>query len=68
MSEEWNDGYYLEGMDRIHVATCGIEDHILEHPSVIKAGGSEKIALAIRLLSEVYQEIGKIEHENIIIP
>jgi len=29
---EINDGHYLELMDRLHVATSTIEDHIFNHP------------------------------------
>ena len=27
-----NKGHYLELMDRIHIAACMIDDHILNHP------------------------------------
>ena len=29
---EINDGHYLELMDRLHVVTSTIEDHIFNHP------------------------------------
>jgi hypothetical protein len=31
---ELNDGHYLEAMDRMHVAICMIDEHILCHPLV----------------------------------
>ena len=31
-NEEINDGHYLELMDRIHILSCTLDDHILNHP------------------------------------
>jgi hypothetical protein len=31
-NEVVNIGHYLELMDRIHIASCNLDDHILNHP------------------------------------
>ncbi len=32
MDIEINDGHYLELMDRLHIVSCTIDEHILNHP------------------------------------
>ena len=32
MKNKINDGHYLELMDRLHVQTCMIDDHLVSHP------------------------------------
>lgn len=67
-THEINDGHYFELMDRIHVITCNINDHVLEHPLTEKLDNVKKlIDEAIDKLSEAYQLIGQTlpdkEHE-----
>ena len=47
-----NEGHFLELMDRIHISSMMIQDHILDHPLV---EGNPN--------SEVYKELNKVmEH------
>lgn len=56
---EINDGHYLELMDRIHVVSCTIDDHILNHPlTEVNKDIQSKIDEALGLLIEAYQMVG----------
>ena len=56
---EINDGHYLELMDRIHVVSCTIDDHILNHPlTEVNKDIQSKIDEALELLMEAYQIVG----------
>jgi hypothetical protein len=56
-----NDGHYLELMDRLHVASCTIDDHILNHPLCEENKDIQnKIDEALSLLMEAYQMVGNI--------
>ena len=54
-----NDGHYLELMDRLHVVSCMIDDHILNHPLCeINKDVQSKIDDSLSLLMEAYQMVG----------
>jgi hypothetical protein len=56
---EINDGHYLELMDRLHVVSCTIDDHILNHPLCENNKHIQnKIDEALALLMEAYQMVG----------
>jgi len=56
---EINDGHYLELMDRIHVVSCTIDEHILNHPLCeINKDIQNKIDEALELMMEAYQMVG----------
>ena len=56
-----NDGHYLELMDRLHVVSCTIDDHILNHPLCeTNKDIQNKIDEALSLLMEAYQMTGNI--------
>jgi hypothetical protein len=58
---EINDGHYLELMDRLHVVSCTIDDHILNHPLCeTNKDIQNKIDDALSLLMEAYQMTGNI--------
>ena len=58
-SNEINDGYYLELMDRLHIVSCTIDDHILNHPlSEEHKDIQNKIEEALSLLMDAYQMVG----------
>jgi hypothetical protein len=58
---EINDGHYLELMDRLHVVSCTIDDHILSHPLCeTNKDIQNKIDEALSLLMEAYQMTGNI--------
>lgn len=62
-----NKGHYLELMDRIHIAACMIDDHILNHPlSENEPDIQTKLDTALELLLEAYQLVGEKEdsYEN----
>ena len=54
-----NDGHYLELMDRIHVLSFSINEHILNHP-LCKANKDIKIKInkALKLMMDAYQIVG----------
>lgn len=60
-----NDGHYLEAMDRLHVITCMMEDHLMSHP-VIKSNKDLKklVNFSIINLMEVYQRVGELDYKN----
>jgi hypothetical protein len=56
---EINDGHYLELMDRLHVVSCTIDEHILTHPlTEVNKDIQIKIDEALSLLMEAYQMVG----------
>ena len=60
-----NKGHYLELMDRIHVAACMIDEHILNHPlAENEPDVQNKLDMALFLLLEAYQLVGNKEFEN----
>ena len=60
-----NEGHYLELMDRLHVSTCNLEDHLLSHPLTKKEKEIEKlIKFSIINLSRAYQIVGSKMYEN----
>jgi 4-diphosphocytidyl-2C-methyl-D-erythritol kinase len=60
-----NDGHYLELMDRLHVQTCVIEDHLVNHPLTKKIKKVKKLVYRAGLaLSEAYQIVGQKSFEN----
>jgi len=63
MSEEWNDGYIIEGLDRLHIITCNLDEHIKDHPAVVKAEQRKNIKKAIKLLMKAYQAVGNLDNE-----
>ena len=59
-----NAGHYLELMDRIHIAACMIDDHILNHPlSENEKDIQNKLDMALELLLEAYQMVGNKEQD-----
>jgi hypothetical protein len=57
-----NKGHYLELMDRIHIAACMIDDHILNHPlSENEPEIQNRLDGALSLLLEAYQIVGNKE-------
>ena len=60
-----NDGHYLELMDRIHVQSCMIEDHLINHPLTKKIKKVKKLIDKAGLaLAEAYQIVGHKSYEN----
>lgn len=57
--DEINDGHYLELMDRLHVVSCMVNDHLLNHPlTKYYPEIQSKIETALDFLSEAYQDVG----------
>ena len=54
-----NSGHYHEMVDRLHVITCMIDTHLLQHPvAKLDKDISKKIEEALDLLHEAYQQAG----------
>ena len=58
---EWNDGYFLEGMDRIETIRTMIEQILFKHPAIIVTNNQEAIDSIQMLLGEIYHDIGFLE-------
>jgi len=59
MKNKINDGHYLELMDRLHVQTCMIDEHLVSHPLTKKIKKAKKlIDDAVMSLAEAYQIVG----------
>jgi hypothetical protein len=59
MKNKINDGHYLELMDRLHVQTCMIEDHLAGHPLTKKIKKVKKLIDSAGMsLAEAYQIVG----------
>lgn len=57
-----NSGHYLELMDRIHVISCTLDDHLLNHPLTEELPEVQKqLSIALDSLMEAYQIVG---HES----
>jgi hypothetical protein len=60
-----NEGHYLELMDRLHVISCTIDDHILGHALVERSPKTEElVSRALSLLAAAYHSVGQ-EHERL---
>jgi len=58
--------YYHEMTDRLHVVSCIVNDHLIQHPvNKLDKEVSQPIEKALELLYEAYQISGKklFEHE-----
>lgn len=63
-TNEWNDGYILEGMDRCHTIMLLLDQLLDSHPSVIKAGQEIQLEVVSEVVMEIYQAIGRLEEEQ----
>lgn len=63
-TQQFNEGYIVEGLDRCHTIMVMIEELLSEHPSVDKAKVEYKIARASSLIGEAYQAIGQLSVED----
>ena len=65
LKNEINEGHYLELMDRIHVLSCTLDEHILNHPLAENEPDIQnKLDSALELLLEAYQLVGSKEFKN----
>ena len=54
-----NEGHYLEFIDRLHVVSCMIDEHLLGHPlTTVEKKAKKRISKALDLIQDTYQEIG----------
>jgi hypothetical protein len=59
MKNKINDGHYLELMDRLHVQTCMIDNHLVNHPLTKRIKKVKKhIDDAMMSLAEAYHIVG----------
>ena len=62
---ESNEAQYLELMDRIHIASVNLDDHILNHPiSLANPDVKYHLSVALDNLLIAYSNLGYIEDEN----
>jgi hypothetical protein len=62
---ESNEAQYLELMDRIHIASVNLDDHILNHPiSLANPDVKHHLSVALDNLLIAYSNLGYIEDEN----
>ena len=62
---ESNEGQYLELMDRIHIASINLDDHILNHPiSIANPDVKYHLSVALDNLLIAYSTLGYIIDEN----
>jgi hypothetical protein len=62
---ESNEGQYLELMDRIHIASINLDDHILNHPiSIANPDVKYHLSVALDNLLIAYSNLGYISDEN----
>ena len=62
---ESNEGQYLELMDRIHIASVNLDDHILNHPiSLANPDVKYHLSVALDNLLIAYSNLGYISDEN----
>jgi hypothetical protein len=62
---ESNEAQHLELMDRIHIASVNLDDHILNHPiSLQNPDVKYHLEIALDNLLIAYSNLGYIEDEN----
>lgn len=61
---EWNDGYYLEGIDRVHTIQVLISEILDQHPAIVLSHHQEDIDIIQDMFSKIYQDIGAMEYEK----
>ena len=59
---EWNDGYWVEGLDRIHTIQTMVDSLLVcsnagVHPSVLRAGLEDDIYMIQSILNLCYQKM-----------
>ena len=60
-----NDGHYLELLDRLHVQTCMIESHLVDHPLTKRLKKVKKLINSAQwALFEAYQVVGEKDYER----
>lgn len=60
---EWNDGYWVEGLDRVHTILVMFEELLGEdtrgfHPAIKKAHLEKKVSKIGTKLAKLYQDLG----------
>lgn len=63
-AEDCNDGHLVEGLDRLHIVMCLIDDHVVDHPAIKKAGVAHNIESALDLIMDAYQAVGRVELDS----
>ena len=59
--KEFNEGHIVEGVDRIHTIIVMIEELLIDHPAIVKAGVSHDILEAQEILTTAYQKVGMLD-------
>ncbi len=62
--DDWNDGYWLEAMDRCSTISVMIDELLIKHPGVLRTpDGEQMIEECLRKVQKLYQAIGLAEYE-----
>lgn len=61
LSQPYNPGHQIEGLDRCHTVLEMIHSLLNEHPAVLKAGVTPLIEQARTALMQAYQQIGRLD-------
>ena len=62
-ASEFNEGHIIEGLDRCHTIMILMDEIIIEHPAVIKAGVNDDLLEAQGLIMKAYQAIGALSND-----
>ena len=60
---DWNDGYWTEGMDRVHTLMVMTEqllgdEHTGYHPAITRAHCEKKVSKIVSKIAKLYQQLG----------
>jgi len=62
--QKFNAGHIIEGCDRLHIIGEMIENLLVSHPAILKAGVERNISKAADILASCYQSVGALDEEG----
>lgn len=60
----YNDGHLIEGFDRVYIIRGMVEEHIIDHPAIVKAQLTDKAEKVSALLGEIYQGLCVLDEDK----
>jgi hypothetical protein len=61
---DWNEGYIIEALDRLHIISSNLDEYLKDHPAIVKAEQRKNIKKALKLLMKAYQAVGSLDQEQ----
>lgn len=58
------EAYLHEAMDRVHIVQTIIDNHLRDHPGIVRAGANQQIDDILSELANIYQAIGRVPEEE----